>query len=88
MNDIIARLLGLVVAGATFVTPTFVSDSALAAQALCYRGINLSGAEYGERDGTLGTNYTYPSEKTVQYFASKGMNVVRLPFKWSDCSPF
>jgi endoglucanase len=87
MNNIIARLLGLIVAGATFVTPTFVSNSALAAPALCYRGINLSGAEYGERDGTLGTNYTYPSEKTVEYFASKGMNVVRLPFKWERLQP-
>jgi endoglucanase len=87
MNDIIARLLGLVIAGATFVTPTFVSNSAFAAPGLCYRGINLSGAEYGERDGVLGTNYTYPSEKTVEYFASKGMNVVRLPFKWERLQP-
>ena len=58
-----------------------------AASQLCYRGINLSGAEYGDRDGVPGTNYTYPSEETVRYFASKGMNAVRLPFRWERLQP-
>lgn len=54
---------------------------------LCYRGVNLSGAEYGARDGVLGTNYTYPSEATVQYFAAKGMTAIRLPFLWERLQP-
>ncbi|PZM12303.1 glycoside hydrolase family 5 protein [Rhizobium tubonense] len=87
MTDIIARLLRLALAGAIFASPLIIGNSARAAQALCYRGINLSGAEYGERDGVLGTNYTYPSEDTVKYFATKGMNVVRLPFKWERLQP-
>jgi endoglucanase len=29
----------------------------------------LSGGEYGERGGIYGTNYTYPSEDTIGYFA-------------------
>ena len=54
----------------------------LAAEAPCYRGVNLSGGEYGERGGVYGTNYTYPGEDTISYFAKKGMTIIRLPFRW------
>jgi endoglucanase len=55
--------------------------------ALCMTGINLSGAEYGDKNGVLGTNYTYPSQNTVNYFAKKGFNTVRLPFLWDRLQP-
>ncbi|MBB4062965.1 glycoside hydrolase family 5 protein [Gellertiella hungarica] len=58
-----------------------------AAAGLCYRGINLSGAEYGKRGGVVGTDYIYPSEETIRYFADKGMNAVRLPFRWERLQP-
>lgn len=54
---------------------------------LCYRGVNLSGAEYGDRTGMIGTNYTYPSEATIRYFAGKGMTVIRLPVRWEHLQP-
>lgn len=38
---------------------------------MCFKGINLSGAEYGDRDGVEGKNFIYPSEKTVAYFAAR-----------------
>ncbi len=63
------------------------AGSVLAAPQLCYRGVNLSGAEYGERDGAVNVNYTYPSEETVRYFAGKGMNIIRLPFRWERLQP-
>ena len=37
----------------------------------CFRGINLSGAEFGNPDGVAGTDYLYPSEATIAYFAGK-----------------
>jgi endoglucanase len=88
MTGIIAKLLcrtrrATVVA----VAAAFVAAQAQAAAPPCYHGVNLSGAEYGERDGVLGTNYTYPSPGTVQYFADKGMTAVRLPFKWERLQP-
>lgn len=55
---------------------------------LCFRGVNLSGAEYGEIDGVEGVNFTYPSATTVAYFAGKGFDTVRLPFKWERLQPF
>lgn len=54
---------------------------------LCFRGLNISGAEYGEVDGVEGVNFTYPSAPTVEYFAGKGFDTVRLPFKWERLQP-
>ncbi|MDI7860622.1 glycoside hydrolase family 5 protein [Rhizobiaceae bacterium n13] len=54
---------------------------------LCFRGINISGAEYGNKNGVHGTNYLYPTETTVKYFRSKGMDSVRLPFIWERLQP-
>jgi endoglucanase len=51
---------------------------------LTYTGVNLSGAEFGEGNlpGTHGTHYIYPSAAEVDYFLGKGMNTIRLPFRW------
>jgi endoglucanase len=48
------------------------------------RGVNLAGAEFGEGNlpGTYGTDYRYPTSSEVDYFGSKHMTVVRLPFRW------
>lgn len=85
MTTSIARLLcqGLIAAMAM----TSATTAGRAAESLCFRGINLSGAEYGQRGGTVDTDYTYPSEATVKYFAGKGMNAIRLPFKWERLQP-
>lgn len=55
-----------------------------AASYLFARGINLSGAELNpERNpGTYGKDYIYPSSGELDYFRSKGFDVVRLPFRW------
>lgn len=54
---------------------------------LCFRGLNISGAEYGEADGVEGVNFIYPSASSVSYFANKGFDSVRLPFKWERLQP-
>lgn len=63
-----------------------VSGEAFAAQA-CMRGINLSGAEFGEIGGAPDRAYAYPSTRTIRYFAEKGFTSVRLPFKWERLQP-
>lgn len=47
-------------------------------------GVNLSGAEFGQSalPGIFGSNYTYPTSAEVDYYKSKGMNFIRLPFRW------
>src|SRR5215469_12771902 len=49
-----------------------------------FAGVNLSGAEFGANvlPGTYGTQYTYPNQSEVDYFRSRGMNIIRLPFRW------
>ena len=49
-------------------------------------GVNLAGAEFGSRlPGTYGTDYTYPTHAEVDYFASKGMGIIRLPVETKEC---
>ena len=57
------------------------------ASAGCLRGVNLAGAEFGKGRGTYGKDYIYPSKETIGYFAGKGFNAVRLPFKWERLQP-
>ncbi|TYC49272.1 glycoside hydrolase family 5 protein [Rhodobacterales bacterium] len=64
-----------------------VLSSEVLADSVCYKGVNLSGAEYGDINGVYGRNYIYPSQKTVSYFADKGMNIVRVPFRWQRLQP-
>jgi len=49
-----------------------------------YAGVNLSGAEFGQNilPGSFGVQYTYPTTAEVDYYKSKGMNIIRLPFRW------
>ncbi|MBW2529240.1 MAG: glycoside hydrolase family 5 protein [Deltaproteobacteria bacterium] len=52
-------------------------------------GVNLAGAEFGESHlpGIYDTHYTYPTEAEVDYFVGKGMNAIRLPFRWERLQP-
>lgn len=59
----------------------------LQANAACLSGVNLAGAEFGQGRGTYGKDYAYPSDETITYFADKGFNAVRLPFKWERLQP-
>lgn len=79
------------ISGAAMVFRVVAAMAALSipvqASAGCLRGINLAGAEFGEGRGTFGKDYTYPSDETIAYFAGKGFNAVRLPFKWERLQP-
>lgn len=73
----------LLAACLTFATAT----ESPAASGVCFKGVNLSGAEYGDRDGIEGQHFIYPSEETIAYFVGKGMNIARLPFSWERLQP-
>ncbi len=70
---------------ATLVASMILASNA--ASAGCLRGINLAGAEFGDADGVYGKDYIYPSDATISYFAGKGFNAVRLPFRWEHLQP-
>lgn len=45
-------------------------------------GVNLSGAEFGSGVGRYGYDYSYPDAVDLDYYQSKGVELIRLPFKW------
>lgn len=47
-------------------------------------GVNLAGAEFGQQNlpGTYETDYVYPSAADIDLYVERGMNLVRLPFRW------
>ncbi|WP_289035416.1 glycoside hydrolase family 5 protein [uncultured Roseibium sp.] len=53
----------------------------------CLRGINIAGGEFGDLPGKHGQTHIYPGTQTLDVFAAKGVNVVRLPFRWERLQP-
>src|SRR5262245_21220188 len=51
-------------------------------------GVNLSGAEFGSTPrGTYGIDYIYPNASELDYYHSKGADLIRLPFGWERMQP-
>jgi endoglucanase len=61
----------------------------LPVSAQVFGGVNLAGAEFGETQlpGSYGTHYVYPTPEEVDYYADKGMNAIRIPFRWERLQP-
>jgi aryl-phospho-beta-D-glucosidase BglC (GH1 family) len=46
-------------------------------------GVNLAGAEFGEAlPGVYNQDYTYPGVAQLNYYKARGLELIRLPFKW------
>lgn len=56
---------------------------------LRWRGVSLAGGEFAPEKlpGTYDTDFTYPTVASVAYYKAKGMNTVRLPFRWERLQP-
>ncbi|KAB5588420.1 Glycoside hydrolase family 5 protein [Ceratobasidium theobromae] len=84
---------------ATTTTATSTSTSAAASSTgICssstrtkfkYFGVNQSCAEFGQTQwpGVLGTDYTWPTTDSIDYFLGKGMNTFRVAFLMERISP-
>ncbi|TFY71160.1 hypothetical protein EVG20_g1857 [Dentipellis fragilis] len=78
-------------------SPTTTSSASSPSNSVCsgsrtkftYFGVNESGAEFGNNviPGVLGTDYTWPSPSSVDYFMGKGFNTFRIPFLMERLSP-
>lgn len=56
--------------------------------AFLYRGISVSGLEFGSNiPGSESIDYFQGEEAVYEYLASKGFNVARLAFKWERLQP-
>lgn len=76
---------------AAIISSLFLFAPPVHAQPLPFTGTNLSGGEFGNvqpgKAPVYGKNFTYPNEAEMTYFVSKGMNVIRLPFRWEVLQP-
>jgi endoglucanase len=52
------------------------------AQPAMVRGANVAGGDFGAVPGVYGTDYTYPTKAEIDYYADRGFNALRLPFRW------
>ncbi len=52
-------------------------------------GVNLAGAEFNgsKLPGRMNFDFVYPSTGTLDYFAGKGVNMIRLPITWERLQP-
>lgn len=71
----IALLFGMTLSATTFASTM-------------YQGVNLAGAEFGTAvPGTINVDFIWPSTAELDYFHSRGMNIVRVPFLWERMQP-
>jgi endoglucanase len=54
-----------------------------------YVGVNLSGLEFGTDvyPGVLNVNYVAPTDAEMDYYASQGLDIIRIPFDWERVQP-
>lgn len=53
-----------------------------------YFGVNLAGADFGSNmPGVFNVDYTYPVASELDYYKSKGLLLIRLPFRWERLQP-
>ena len=66
-----------------------LSTTAFGAEDRFLAGVNVAGAEFNGKTlpGVAGKDYFYPKPETLAHFASEGMNVIRLPFRWERIQP-
>lgn len=79
-NDVISFIRNICIALAS----SFLVSVCPAFAEMEYEGVNISGAEWApyQQPGTFGVHYIYPRNEDVDYFQSKGMNIIRVPFLW------
>jgi endoglucanase len=65
----------------------FAAAPQVAASASMLRGANIAGGDFGTVPGTYGIDYTYPGKAEVDYYADRGFNALRFPFRWERIQP-
>jgi endoglucanase len=78
----VSYVLALTVATAVVSVPAQAAENA--PPSLRLTGVNIAGAEFNGRKvpGVPDRDYFYPGKATIDYFAAKGMNAIRVPFLW------
>jgi aryl-phospho-beta-D-glucosidase BglC (GH1 family) len=62
------------------------ANSMTFASGLAWRGLSISGAEWGSRNGPFGWG-PFPTQTEADYYKGKGMNILRMDFAWERLQP-
>ena len=75
--------------GAISVIVAALATAPASAAGVQFTGVNLAGAEFngGRLPGRANFDYVYPNAQEIAYFASKGVNVFRVPVLWERLQP-
>lgn len=75
---------GLGLAASIFVWPVQSRSSTGSIRSLQYIGINIASGSFSadKLPGEMFQHYIYPDNPTIDYFSSKGMNIIRLALLW------
>ena len=81
-------------AGSTCCLPSAQAEPAKSRPGMLI-GVSLAGPEFGthltefsnQNPGVFGQEYTFPTEKTIEYFSKAGVDLIRLPFRWERIQP-
>jgi endoglucanase len=72
--------------GIIFFTVAFVQSqiSVGTKKSVSLAGVNIAGADFGDNHlpGILDQDYFYPEPSSIDYYAAKRMNIIRLPVLW------
>ena|SRR5262245_4235600 len=62
----------------------FVQISSATKNTVLLTGINIAGADFGgaKLPGTFNRDYFYPEPSSIDYYAAKRVNIIRLPVLW------
>lgn len=68
---------------------TSINAAFAASGGMKLQGVNISGAEWAPKKlpGRFDYDYIFPTTSELDYFASKGMKVIRIPFSWERMQP-
>lgn len=84
---VVLVLVAFVIAAGIWV---FHSRSAHA-KPLAYTGVVIAGGDFYHpefgKTPVYGRDYSYPTKQEIDYFAGKGMNIIRVPFMWESLQP-
>ncbi|MEB0021502.1 glycoside hydrolase family 5 protein [Actimicrobium sp. CCI2.3] len=81
-----SRLALICLLGLSFFASAAATSASLPVK---FKGVNISGGEYNgsKPNGRLNYEYTYPANAEIDYYAGKGMNVIRVPFSGARIQP-
>ena len=84
MNRIIQFVIVFGFCAALGIHPMHAQVSNTTGRTVQYTGVNIAGGEFTEKKlpGRYAHDYSYPEPATIDYFAKKGMNIIRVPMRW------